>query len=313
MRTVGDLAAVTGVDINTVKYYARPHLPKSGRTSYANDGKRVKEDGAGFLNASSTSDNGVRGFDEDQLMKLYLIKVLRKSGVEQKEIRSLLERSQSIDAVMQKGLERIEQQELLLQNQKRNLLALQQFASTDDVDDVLNDILPIAMAEMMERALAKYAEMRKGDPELLSEWRERNNNRAPTIADAKGEELVDLILQGATIEQLEQKQLELADSYESLEHAEDIENFWVSISSLIDAYEKGGDFASDEVQSEVELARKHFSAWMPPSLFEWYVQLIFNGNIFAVGLDYGLEGCWKWVLKAVKRNVTKSGGEATIG
>lgn len=306
MRTIGDLATVAGVDINTVKYYARPHLSKSERTTYVDGKKRVKEDGAGFLIASSTSDNGARSFDEEQLMKLYLINVLRKSGIEQKEIRSLLERSQSIDDVLKKGLKSIEEQERKLQRQRRNLLALQKFVSTPDVDDGLNDALSIVMVEMGERAVDKLQELGKEDLATFLEWRRRANRIVQEPAETTAEELSELILQGGSLEQLSNKQLEFLDSYKSLDYADDIENFWCSISNLIDAYEQGKSYASDEVQLEVKRARHHFSAWMPPSLFEWYVQLFFTGNIFAVGLDFGLEGCWKWALKAVSLNVSKS-------
>ena len=109
MRTVGDLALLTGISVNTIKYYAKPYQPdKEGRRST----------GAGYL-TPTPGRNGVRLFNDSDLMLTYVIGLLHKSNVDQETIRKLSQHKDGISKTIEHGLAKIEEEKPSFQEGNR--------------------------------------------------------------------------------------------------------------------------------------------------------------------------------------------------
>lgn len=308
MRTVGDLALLTGISVNTIKYYAKPYQP-------SNKGQRST--GAGYLTPTSGK-NGVRQFDDDDLIMAYIIGLLHESKIDQETIRGLCQNEDRFSKTIECGLTQIEKERAELERREQILKTLQraaeEFDSDDDssVDAFVHDALSLAVDSIMrhlENLCRKSPEQFK---RMVQDADEETRQLSIDIYKLASERR-NLVIQGATSREIQEIDGRIASTIQKQNS-----NWEVNTSALVDLIALCKDDAepgATDVQDTVHALKTMMSpaVSLPNSLFEECVKATFTGNSIAVLLDLMEEGFVKWLLKAVHIYVSTPDKEAVIG
>lgn len=306
MRTVGDLALLTGISVNTIKYYAKPYQPgKEGQRST----------GAGYLTPTSGK-NGVRQFDDDDLIMAYIIGLLHESKIDQETIRGLCQNEDRFSKTIECGLAQIEKERAELERREQILKTLQRAATELDSDDessedaFLNDMLSLAVDSAMKHLCehwSKSPEQLKGIT-IDAETRRLSRDLYKLAVERK-----NLVAQGATSQEIQEIDDQITHTSQKLNpNGETDSNVILELLALC---KDDAGLGTTAVQDAVgNLKATMFQAVsLPNSLFEECVKATFTGNSIAVLLDLMEEGFVKWLLKAVHIYVSTPDKDAVIG
>lgn len=304
MRTVGDLALLTGISVNTIKYYAKPYQPdKEGRRST----------GAGYL-TPTPGRNGVRLFNDSDLMLTYVIGLLHKSNVDQETIRKLSQHKDGISKTIEHGLAKIEEEKAELSRREQTLKQLQRAAaalnSEDDSSEeaFFNEMMQLAINDGTEYLVRLW----KKSPDLFADVRLNKENAELAKRYYKLKTRRDsLVRNGATSETIEKVDNQLYAI--EMKINPNLDDSVPCLDRLFMLYEDHANPSIDGVQNAIGDLRRSAFSLVPIPLFEEFVKAMFTGNSLAVFLDLAEEGFVKWLLKAVHIYVSTSGKEAAIG
>lgn len=304
MRTVGDLALLTGISVNTIKYYAKPYQPgKEGQRST----------GAGYL-APTPGKNGVRLFNDSDLMLTYLIGLLHKSNVDQETIRKLCQHKDGISKTIEHGLAKIEEERAELTRREQTLKLLQRAAAALNSDEDSSE--EVFFNEMMQLAINDETEylirLWKKSPDLFADVRLSREDAELVKRSYKLKTRRDsLVRNGATSETIDKVDNQLYAIGMKLNP--NLDDSAPCLDRLFMLYEDHADPNMDGVQNAIGDLRRSTLSFVPIPLFEEFVKATFTGNSLAVFLDLAEEGFIKWLLKAVRIYVSASDKEVAIG
>lgn len=139
--TLAELSRITGLDYETVKYYARP--------------VNAKPKGAGVIRETATV-NGRRQFDAEALFDLYVSGLLKSTGARLDAIREANENC-DYSSLLDRQLEVIKQKKVELERQENKLHAVRNLISTfENESDVMEQRL--ALAPIIRDRFLEYAQ-----------------------------------------------------------------------------------------------------------------------------------------------------------
>lgn len=175
MRTVKQLAKVSGIDYETVRYYCTP-LPRKNDKG-ENEGRR----GAGLIQAASKRGNW-NLYDDKALYDLLVISMFRKADFSIKDIREFQHGDKSAKiAAFDKQEMALRRKREELERQIRLSRALRMWASDEGSEDereaiLLCELLSLGLQEAMEAIAEAFEEV--GD-ELLEAFDDEDGPMSP--------------------------------------------------------------------------------------------------------------------------------------
>ena len=151
LRTVSQLAKLTGIDYETVRYYCTPEKPSNPQ-----EGKRGRK-GAGLIEPTCRKGNW-NLYDDDALMKLAIAGLMGKSGMSVKDMRNALQGEVDFRELIADQEKRLEKKLRSVKEELQTARMLGRFFKeilSDDGEDaferMMNDYVALMLLEAGKR------------------------------------------------------------------------------------------------------------------------------------------------------------------
>lgn len=296
MRTVKQLAAVTGIDYETVRYYCTPLPGKNEK------GENVGRRGAGLISPVSRKGRWNQ-YDDKALFDLLLIGLFRKANFHIREIRDVLQGDlENRDKAFELQEERLLKEQREIERRFRLSRALRLWASDEgsekDRETILaHELMSLGFDEFIESITSTFGEHEGELREGLS------NETGPLAKYFKAEkEIANLLIRESDAHEIakgmEGATEKLAESVECGEGSVTHEFI-----SLVELFHEGASPTGDKTQAAMERMYQAFLS-VGNKFERWAVFICYpalaEGGMLATGIELSFgEGFAEYLSMAI--------------
>lgn len=301
MRTVAQLADLTGIDYETVRYYCTPERP-------ANPVKGARgRRGAGLIKPS-----GKRGrwnlYDDDALFGLAVAGLMGKSGMSIEDMRSALNDNANLSALAQEQEKRLREKLRMVDRELRTAGVLRRFFEAVEAKD--DDALARSIQDCGMLAVESLGDRVKRDERLTP----LKGLKPTEVTQEESKRIESLLRKRRSIERKggEQDELEMIDKeIASLSFVQqEGESLGRLITRLGELREAGKPCDDPEVFESVREVHESFEGVfenLTEELLEPLIRANVTGSYLAMMLEIGFgEGFVPYILEATKSYCERS-------